>query len=175
MTRPGGPPAPAAGADRGASVEREADVPEDVELARADSPDEERSAAPLTVLAAPAPASNEPTSLADHPWAGSFAGLTGRLVEADGTPVEGLEVELYEFDAETVFSDGHHPVREELCTGKARSGADGRFSIEGMYPCEYVLEVEGLELEGRARVSIPPRGALVSVGVLSARAPEGQR
>ena len=131
MTRPGGPPAPAAGADRGVSVEREADVPEDVELARADAPEEERSAAPLTVPAAPAPASNEPTSLADHPWAGSFAGLTGRLVEADGTPVQGLEVELYEFDVETVLSDGHHPVREELCMGKARSGADGQFSIGG--------------------------------------------
>ncbi|MEE2940327.1 MAG: carboxypeptidase-like regulatory domain-containing protein [Planctomycetota bacterium] len=108
-------------------MEREADAPENVELARTDAPAEERSAAPVTDPAT----SSAPTPLADHPWAGSFAGLTGRLVEADGAPVEGLEVELYEFDLETVFADGHHPVREELCMGKARSGADGRFFISG--------------------------------------------
>ena len=127
LTRPSGPPAPAAGADRGAAVRREADAPENVELARTDTTAEERSAAPVAGSAT----SNAPTPLTDHPWAGSFAGLTGRLVEADGTPVEGLEVELYEFDVETVFADGHHPVREELCMGKARSGEDGRFSISG--------------------------------------------
>ena len=66
-------------------------------------------------------------------------------------------------------------ARNRNLSRKGTTGADGRFAIEGMYPCEYVLEVEGLELEGRARVSVPPRGALVSVGVLSARAPEGQR
>ena len=68
--------------------------------------------------------------------------------------------------------DGHG-ARNRNLSRKGTTGADGRFLIEGMYPCEYVLEVEGLELAGETRVSVPPRGALVSVGVLSARAPDG--
>lgn len=88
--------------------------------------------------------------------------LEGRLVGPDGLPVENARVTAY-------------GARNRNLSRKGTTGADGRFAIEGMYPCEYVLEVEGLELEGRARVSVPPRGALVSVGVLSARAPEGQR
>ena len=57
---------------------------------------------------------------------------------------------------------------------RAARGRPGRMARHdrGMYPCEYGGRGTGARREGaRER---PPRGALVSVGVLSARAPEGR-
>lgn len=67
-----------------------------------------------------------------HPWEGQLAGVTGRLVETDGTPVTGLEVELIEVDG-NMFSDPiHHPLQaDSLIVGKGRSGADGVFHLGG--------------------------------------------
>ena len=88
--------------------------------------------------------------------------LEGQLIGTDGLPMEDARVTAY-------------GARNRNLSREGTTGADGRFLIEGMYPCEYVLQVEGLELAGETRVSVPPRGALVSVGVLSARAPDGER
>lgn len=82
--------------------------------------------------------------------------LEGQLVGVDGLPLEGVSV--------VAFGARNHSLRREGTTG-----ADGRFRIDGLYPCEYELVVAHRRLVGKTRVSVPPRGALVSVGVLSAQ------
>ncbi len=68
----------------------------------------------------------------DHPWAGMLAGLTGRLVEPDGTPVVAMRVELIEADASLLFSAEHGALgADELEIGESFTDAEGRFMFEG--------------------------------------------
>lgn len=88
--------------------------------------------------------------------------LEGQLIGADGLPLEGKRVTAY-------------GAKNRNLSRQGTTGPGGQFRIEGMYPCEYVLEVQGVELTQEARVSLPPRGALVSVGVLAVKPSEGKR
>ncbi len=90
---------------------------------------EDRIAAQATAVTAPAD-----STAADgaHPWQGQFAGVTGRLVEPDGTPAGGLTVELIEADGNMFSESVHHSLAiESLIVGKGTSNAEGVFRIEG--------------------------------------------
>ena len=68
----------------------------------------------------------------DHPWAGMLAGLTGRLVEPDGTPVVAMRVELIEADSSLLFGAEHGALGVgELEIGESFTDSDGRFLFEG--------------------------------------------
>lgn len=79
------------------------------------------------------PATAAPTLAAkgDHPWSGQFAGLTGRLVEADGTPAAGLLVELAGIDVATMSPVEHRPLGvDDVIMGSGVSDSEGRFLID---------------------------------------------
>lgn len=68
----------------------------------------------------------------DHPWAGMLAGLTGRLVEPDGTPVVAMRVELIEADSSLLFGAEHGALgTPELEIGESFTDTEGRFLFEG--------------------------------------------
>lgn len=90
------------------------------------------------------------------------SGLEGVLVDEVGQPLEGKRVTAYGANNRSLSRDG-------------TTGPDGAFRIRGMYPCEYVLEVRGVELSGEVRIEIPPRGALVGVGTLQAAPPSSEK
>ncbi|MEM9799926.1 MAG: carboxypeptidase-like regulatory domain-containing protein [Planctomycetota bacterium] len=68
----------------------------------------------------------------DHPWAGQLAGVKGRLVEEDGTPVPDMRVELIEADLSVLFSSEHSALgREEPEVAEAFTKEDGTFFLGG--------------------------------------------
>lgn len=68
----------------------------------------------------------------EHPWAGMLAGLTGRLVEADGTPVSAMRIELVEADSSLLFGAEHGALGvDEFEIGETFTDSDGRFLFEG--------------------------------------------
>jgi len=68
----------------------------------------------------------------DHPWAALLAGVTGRIVEEDGTPVVAIRVELLEGDLGILLDPEFTAMGHEgLTAGESRTDADGRFLIEG--------------------------------------------
>jgi hypothetical protein len=78
--------------------------------------------------AAPTPAP------AVHPWHGRLAGVTGRLVEADGSPIDGMRIELLQVDASLLLPTGAAPLMNpSLELDETRSSEDGRFVLEGAY------------------------------------------
>lgn len=67
-----------------------------------------------------------------HPWADMLSGVTGRVVEDDGTPVVAIRVELLEGDISVLFeSDFTAMGREDLAVCESETDAEGRFFIEG--------------------------------------------
>jgi hypothetical protein len=73
-----------------------------------------------TTKPASAPAS------ASAPAAGTATG-TGKIVDANGTPVEGANITL-------CILEGGVPSANTQVLGKAKSGKDGTFTIEGLAP-----------------------------------------
>lgn len=68
----------------------------------------------------------------EHPWQGQFAGVTGRILEADLEPAVGLEVTLLEFGVDSVLQEKHAArALDSLSVGIETTGADGRFQIDG--------------------------------------------
>lgn len=68
----------------------------------------------------------------EHPWAGMLAGLKGRVVEEDGTPIVGMPVELLEFELASLLdvefgAMGH----EDIDVANAVTDGEGRFLLEG--------------------------------------------
>ena len=105
----------------------------------------EPDSGPSTVLAAP-PTVPEPTApapaerveaavatpaVAPAPWAGALAGLAGRIVEEDGTPVPGIRVALLEAEGTLLFQDVVSGSEPSLQLEETRTGEDGRFLLGG--------------------------------------------
>lgn len=95
-----------------------------------------------------------PEAAAANPWRGELAGVIGRVVESDGTPVPGLRVALLEFDSTILFDDsalGEGP--RSLVLEDALTDREGRFVLGGARgPAFHGL---GIDLNGpRATVRI---------------------
>jgi len=78
----------------------------------------------------------EATGAAAHPWSGDLAGITGRLVEVDGTPVANLGVTFLQFDASFLVAGDLTRLGEALPSlglDETRSGKDGRFRLDGAW------------------------------------------
>ena len=73
--------------------------------------------------AAPVPVSS--------PWAGRLAGLSGRVVESDGTPVVGMQVVLLEAEATLLFTDLAGGVEPSFEVEASVTDDEGRFVLGG--------------------------------------------
>jgi hypothetical protein len=100
------------------------------------------------------PAPPPPPAEAEMPAAyrKALSGVRGRIVEEDGKPVAGLEVELLDLlpsrvlgDYAAVFS-GATPKFPELVVAKGRSGDDGTFVLEGTHGS--AMHAVGIDLGG---------------------------
>jgi hypothetical protein len=68
---------------------------------------------------------------AQHPWHGLLAGVTGRIVEADGQPIVGLSVDLLEVDMSVVLAAERTALgNPSLEVDEAVTGDDGRFVLD---------------------------------------------
>ena len=66
-----------------------------------------------------------------HPWAGKLAGVTGRIVEEDGTPVVAMRVELLEVDLSSIMKVEHSAMGlESPEVGEAFTDEEGRFLLD---------------------------------------------
>lgn len=71
-------------------------------------------------------------SVIDHPWAALLSGVTGRIVEEDGTPVVAIRVELLEGDISALLEPQFTAMgHTDLSAGEALTDPEGRFLIEG--------------------------------------------
>lgn len=77
--------------------------------------------------------------------------VTGRVVDGSGNVVTGTNVTLQaRLDALTVHSD--------------RTDAAGRFEIDGLYTCEYVLLSTGKLVDGTRRVVVQQNAGTIDIG-----------
>ena len=123
----GGPPVAAGG---GVAAPEAAPPQAEVEEAGEGSAEPTRSAA-----RAPSglPAVASPSARRD-PWRGELAGLAGRVVEADGTPVPDISVALLEFEASLLFGESWAELGEgapSLQLEETRTDEEGRFLLAG--------------------------------------------
>lgn len=88
--------------------------------------------APARVTEASAPMAASGNLPKDHPWFGQLAGVTGRLVEEDGTPVTEMRVELIEVDMTALMKESFAPRSlESPDIDETFTDADGRFVLQG--------------------------------------------
>jgi hypothetical protein len=99
--------------------------------------------------------------------------LIGRLVEQDGAPVPGLEVELLAVTVDEVMSDYEalfgdvEPAAFAATKGTTRSDDEGRFRFEGIDPrgmCMLGVDLGGMRGTFRVVDHMPGRGETVDVG-----------
>lgn len=77
-------------------------------------------------------ASAADASMIDHPWAEHLAGVTGRIVEEDGTPVVAIRVELLEGDLGALLEPEFTAMgHTDLSAGESITDPEGRFLIPG--------------------------------------------
>ncbi|MEM6570338.1 MAG: carboxypeptidase-like regulatory domain-containing protein [Planctomycetota bacterium] len=115
-------------------VQRQTD---DAVLAEADV-DLSEDIAPVTVGRESLEAVAEAAEPGLHPWDEMLAGVTGRVLEEDGTPVVGIPVELLEGDANLLLAPDETPLgRPGLDVAATTTDAEGRFTIEGAAPTAF--------------------------------------
>lgn len=80
-----------------------------------------------------------------HPWEGAFAGLRGRVVEEDGSPVGNMNVELAEIGFAFLLKPEQRVTgREGIRLARTKTGPNGVFEMAGARPAEYhALAVDG--------------------------------
>jgi hypothetical protein len=77
-------------------------------------------------------ASAADASMIDHPWAEHLAGVTGRIIEEDGTPVVAIRVELLEGDLGALLEPEFTAMgHADLSAGESITDPEGRFLIPG--------------------------------------------
>ncbi len=75
----------------------------------------------------------------------ALAGFEGRVVDSAGAPVADSLVRIYRFAADTFLRTAsgafaEESVREpELIAGETRTGGDGRFTVQGVFPRAFFL------------------------------------
>ncbi len=123
------------GRDRAGSAGEESGAPTDAP-SQVSAPGIELESS-VSSTPAPAPVAGQAERLAVETaaagsWRGELAGLTGRVVESDGTPVAGIRVALLEFEASRLF-DGAALDQEEpsLEIEETVTDAAGRFLLGG--------------------------------------------
>ncbi|MSR61247.1 MAG: hypothetical protein EXS08_02200 [Planctomycetes bacterium] len=112
-------------------------------IARAQPVDGVDSPATVELGAAPASAPSsvareasapQPAAADVDPWRGELAGLTGRVVENNGTPVPGMRVALVEIDAGLLFDGGPIDAEEpRLELEETVTDNEGRFLLGGAH------------------------------------------
>ncbi len=89
--------------------------------------------------------------------------LTGVVVGKDGQPVAGAKVTAY-------------GAANRSLTRTGRTDQWGVFTIVGMYPVDYTLEVSGRKVAEGMKFSVPPGGGMADSGTLTLeKAPELRR
>ncbi|MBL8766896.1 MAG: carboxypeptidase regulatory-like domain-containing protein [Planctomycetes bacterium] len=78
----------------------------------------------------------------DAEYVAGLSGLTGRIVELDGTPVAKIDVELLGVAMDEVFGDASRYFRTDesafpLSRGSVKTGDDGRFRFERQDPDQF--------------------------------------
>ena len=85
----------------------------------------------------------------DDSWASELGGVTGRVVEEDGTVVEGISIALLQVDAGALISGDWAAFGEsggDLVLARARTDEEGRFRLNGAYDASY--HGLGIDLRG---------------------------
>lgn len=113
----------------GVSVADETPTPqEDVELAGVGAGSANVARAAVGAAVAPVATLDEGA----HPWAGKLAGVVGRLVEEDGTPVTEMRVELLEGDFSSLMKIEHSALQlESPDLDEDFTDDEGRFHLDG--------------------------------------------
>ncbi|MBK8974290.1 MAG: carboxypeptidase regulatory-like domain-containing protein [Planctomycetes bacterium] len=103
----------------------------------------------------------------------ALAGFTGRVVSSKTEPVADSLVRVYRFALDQairpglgVFADAEPPAPDAFA-GEARTGADGRFTIEGIFPNAFFLlraDVDGDAPTNRIVQRTPGPAELVDLG-----------
>ena len=106
-------------------------------------------------------ASAADASMIDHPWAEHLAGVTGRIVEEDGTPVVAIRVGLLEGDLGALLEPEFTAMgHTDLSAGESLTDPEGRFVLRDLRSGRYRVTV----VAGRARrqtdVLVPAGGAV---------------
>ncbi|MEM6671388.1 MAG: carboxypeptidase-like regulatory domain-containing protein [Planctomycetota bacterium] len=129
--------------DRADTVERPAPAESAADLAEVTrTSDPSRAEGVVSRVSTP---TDVATASGAHPWTEMLAGVTGRIVEEDGTPVPGLRVELLEGDASLVLERDFTPFgREDLGVDEGRTDGEGRFLLQGGYATAFhALSIDG--------------------------------
>ncbi|MAB78545.1 MAG: hypothetical protein CMJ89_04240 [Planctomycetes bacterium] len=104
---------------------------------------------------------------ASAPWTGKLAGLTGRVIESDATPVVGIRVALLEGEGTLLFTDMLESEEPSLEIEETLTDQEGRFLLGGARaPAFHGL---GIDLGGeRATLrmidSVLPHGVRTDIG-----------
>jgi catechol 1,2-dioxygenase len=67
---------------------------------------------------------------------------TGHVLDADGTPLAGAEVDVWHADAEGLYS-GFSDIPEGILRGKVLTDSEGRFEVRTILPAPYTIPHDG--------------------------------
>ncbi len=104
----------------------------------------------------------------------ALAGFVGRVVRADGQPVPGARLELFQFGFDRVMEAAgaswfERTVEPRIEAGAATAGDDGRFHLAGVWPSGFYLLRAGTNTENPSTHPIercPGPGEVVDLGDL---------
>ena len=77
----------------------------------------------------------------DEPGAVLFFG--GRVMSADGEPLSGVAIDMWQADAEGLYSNIHPNLPEWNLRGRFHSGEDGTFEVRTIVPPPYEIPKDG--------------------------------
>jgi len=113
-----------------------------------------------------------PTARLDTAWTEPLAALTGRIVEANGTPIPGLSLTLFEGDPRFILVADESEAGPRLHRATTVTDPQGRFRFDGAY--DAAPHALGLDLGGpRAQVqqveAALVHGEVIDLGDITAR------
>ena len=69
--------------------------------------------------------------------------LSGRVTDADGTPLAGAELDVWHADAEGFYSGFHPDLPPGIFRGKVIADAEGRYEVRTILPAPYTIPHDG--------------------------------